>query len=272
MFGDAFTHWRPSATAPERQAGGPRGRAERAKSTSRRTYRASNSVVSESQLGRIIAGTEQVLRLDAVTIPPPPRPPTLSSGRRADCLRRGTGRAPRRAPQAESNVYSPSRCSPTRRPANAESAAVDRGQIRPARHPQREAPPRAQRRGLKAAERRRSATAVQALVRYRCAHAEARRSAPGKGWKLNRSNPRSLLMCTRVPVAGLSPPGNCDRASELTSWLTSFFPVPMRPGVELSQAASGPRNPRARHRQAREQPSSRCRQRAWRVHRSGTSP
>jgi hypothetical protein len=150
--------------------------------------------VSESQLGRIIAGTEEVLRSDAVTIPPPPRPPTLSSGRCADCLRRGTGRAPRRAPQAESNAYSPLRCSPTRRPANADSAAVDQGQIWPARHPPREAPTRAQKRGMKVAERRWSATAVQppwcvigALTR------RARRSAPGKGWTLNRSKPACLL-------------------------------------------------------------------------------
>jgi hypothetical protein len=142
--GAAFTHWRPSATAPEHQAGGPRGRADRAKSTSRRTYRASDSAVSEFRLGRITAGNEQVLRPDAVTIAPPPRPPTLSSSRCADCLRRGTGRAPRRAPQAESNVYSPWRCSPTRRPAKAESEAVQSSQIWPATHPPREAPTRAQ--------------------------------------------------------------------------------------------------------------------------------
>jgi hypothetical protein len=30
------------------------------------------------------------------------------------------------------------------------------------------------------------------LVRYRCANAQARRSAPGKGWKLNRSKPALL--------------------------------------------------------------------------------
>jgi hypothetical protein len=51
------------ARAPERQAGGPRGRADRAKNTSRRTYRASNSAVSESQRGRIIAGTESSFAL-----------------------------------------------------------------------------------------------------------------------------------------------------------------------------------------------------------------
>ena len=80
-----------SATRPltgaERQsarAGGPRGRADRAKSASRRTYRASNSVVRESQLGRIIAGTGQVLRSDAVTTQPPPGPPAPSSGRCAN--------------------------------------------------------------------------------------------------------------------------------------------------------------------------------------------
>jgi hypothetical protein len=44
-------------------------------------------------------------------------------------------------------------------------------------------------------------------VRYGVLNAEATRSAPGKGWKLNRSNPRSLLKPTRVPVAGLSPFG-----------------------------------------------------------------
>ncbi len=44
-------------------------------------------------------------------------------------------------------------------------------------------------------------------MRYGVLNAEATRSAPGKGWKLNRSNPRSLLICTRVPVAGLSPFG-----------------------------------------------------------------
>jgi len=34
---------------------------------------------------------------------------------------------------------------------------------------------------------------VRALLRYGCANAEATRSAPGKGWKLNRSKPACLL-------------------------------------------------------------------------------
>ncbi len=101
---------------------------------------------------------------------------------------------------------------PKRQSANAESKAVQSSQIWPARHPPREAPTRAQRRDLKAAERRWSATAEQALVRYGVLNAEATRSAPGKGWKLNRSNPRSLLKCTRVPVAGLSPFGGTATA------------------------------------------------------------
>jgi len=41
-------------------------------------------------------------------------------------------------------------------------------------------------------------------VRYGALNAEATKSVPGNGWKLNRSNPRSLLMYTRVPVAALS--------------------------------------------------------------------
>jgi hypothetical protein len=61
------------------------------------------------------------------------------------------------------------------------------------------------------AERRRSAAAMQALVRYRCANAQARRSAPGKGWKLNRSNPRCLLRhqssCRRTVAIWR----NCDK-------------------------------------------------------------
>jgi hypothetical protein len=61
-----------------------------------------------------------------------------------------------------------------------------------ASNPQREAPTRAQRRDLKAAERRRSAGAEQALVRYGVLNAEATRSAPGKGWKLNRGKPALL--------------------------------------------------------------------------------
>jgi hypothetical protein len=60
---------------------------------------------------------------------------------------------------------------------------------------------------------------VQTLVRYRCANAE-RRGALGKGWKMNRSNPRSLLMCTRVPVAGLSPfGGSATSPVRSASWL-----------------------------------------------------
>jgi len=160
----------PSATAPERQAGGPRGRADRAESTSRRAYRASNSVVSEFQLGRIIAGTEKVLRSDAVTIPRPPRPPTLRSGRCADCLRRGTGRAP----QAESNVYS---LSGARQPADPPTPSL-RPSIRARSGPlgirQEKRQQELQKRDLKLAERRWSAAAVQTLVLYQCANEEQR--------------------------------------------------------------------------------------------------
>jgi hypothetical protein len=50
---------------------------------------------------------------------------------------------------APPNVYSPWRCSPTRQPANAESEAFQSSQIRPARHPPREAPKTAQKCDLK---------------------------------------------------------------------------------------------------------------------------
>jgi hypothetical protein len=110
------------ARAPERQsarAGGPRGRADRAKSTSRRTYGARNFPVSEFSPAAQSLETSGFCRSDAVTSQPPPGPPAPSSGRCADCLKGGTGRAPHRAPQAEPGADCPvrSRCrSETMRP------------------------------------------------------------------------------------------------------------------------------------------------------------
>jgi hypothetical protein len=70
--------------------------------------------VSESQLGRITAGTEQVVRSDAVTIPPPPRPSTLSSDRR---LPSDAEPAERHAERRKRNPTSSRLCG-ARQPAN----------------------------------------------------------------------------------------------------------------------------------------------------------
>ena len=64
-----------------------------------------------------------------------------------------------------------------------------------------------------------------------------------------------------------------DRASELNLFADLVIAPSCRGrGAELSQAAWGRRNRRALRRQSLEPPSCRCRQRAWRGHRSGTSP
>jgi hypothetical protein len=186
--------------------------------------------VSESQLGRITAGTEHVLRSDAVTIPPPRRPPTLSSGRCADCLRRGTGRAPRRAPRAESNVYSPRRCSPTRRPAKAESAAVQSSQIWPATHPIRKE------KRQQGSETRTEGCRATVVSHFRAGPGALRRAKRGgeeersrEGLEAEPEQPRSLLICTRVPVAGLSLFGETatstsESGSRLLAGLTAGVP------------------------------------------------
>jgi len=86
LFLDASSHWR---RAPERQsarAGGPRGRADRAKSTSRRTYCARNFAVSEFSPAAQSLETSGFCRSDAVTTQPPPGPPAPSSGRCANAL------------------------------------------------------------------------------------------------------------------------------------------------------------------------------------------
>jgi hypothetical protein len=104
---DASSHW---GRAPERQsarAGGPRGRADRAKSTSRRTYCARNFVVSEFSPAAQSLETSGYCRSGAVTTQPPSGPPAPSSGRCAKCLKGGTGRAPHRAPQAEPGADCP---------------------------------------------------------------------------------------------------------------------------------------------------------------------
>ena len=105
---------RSTATRPltgaERQsarAGGPRGRADRAKSTSRRTYCARNLVVSEFSPAAQSLETSGYCRSGAVTTQPRPGPPAPSSGRCAKCLKGGTGRAPHRAPQAEPGADCP---------------------------------------------------------------------------------------------------------------------------------------------------------------------
>jgi hypothetical protein len=101
---DACSHWRRAQSA---RAGGPRGRADRAKSTSRRTYCARNLVVSEFSPAAQSLETSGFCRSDAVTTQPPPGPPVPSSGRCAKCLKGGTGRAPHRAPQAEPGADCP---------------------------------------------------------------------------------------------------------------------------------------------------------------------
>ncbi len=98
------------ARAPERQsarAGGPRGRADRAKSTSRRTYCARNFAVSEFSPAAQSLEASGFCRSDAVNDPAAAGPSGAQLGPMRQCLRGGTGRAPRRAPQAEPGAHCP---------------------------------------------------------------------------------------------------------------------------------------------------------------------
>jgi hypothetical protein len=98
------------ARAPERQsasAGGPRGRADRAKSTSRRTYGARNFVVSEFSPAAQIAGNERVLPLGCGNEPAAAGSSGAQLGPMRECLKGGTRRAPHRAPQAEPGADCP---------------------------------------------------------------------------------------------------------------------------------------------------------------------
>jgi hypothetical protein len=128
----------------------------------------------------------------------PPSVPTNSEGRSRRSLgTQGPRPLSRRSPTS-------TRLGGARQPANAESGAVQSSQIWPARHPPREAPKTAQKCDLKVVDRRWSATAVAGPVRCRCANAAAIRSAPGKGWKVNRSKPPVPAEAANSCPAGLS--------------------------------------------------------------------